>query len=183
MNRTIPGKSSLSETTVRWRPLSQGETALRRSVSLATGVRIRSICSLSFPVNFLLWSRLPSDRSVKLIGELIIKKKKKKENEELSLSSIDTVFPSDWGTYGDLACHQDAFFISIIHLLSHLVLWDMFKNTFQSGFLSILYSIGSKPLQIWDKKVGYDAERSKLKMIVCSSSSSGTQRTYQTNHR
>ena len=27
------------------------------------------------------------------------------------------------------------------------------KNTFQSGFLSILYSIGSKPLQIWDKKV------------------------------
>lgn len=31
----------------------------------------------------------------------------------------------------------------------------MFKNTFQSGFLSILYSIGSKPLQIWDKKVCY----------------------------
>ena len=30
---------------------------------------------------------------------------------------------------------------------------SMFKNTFQSGFLSILYSIGSKPLQIWDKQV------------------------------
>merc|ERR1711935_1151057 len=30
---------------------------------------------------------------------------------------------------------------------------DMFKNTYQSGFLSILYSIGSKPLQIWEKKV------------------------------
>ena len=29
----------------------------------------------------------------------------------------------------------------------------MFKNTFQSGFLSILYSIGSKPLQIWEKQV------------------------------
>jgi hypothetical protein len=29
----------------------------------------------------------------------------------------------------------------------------MFKNTYQSGFLSILYSIGSKPLQIWDKQV------------------------------
>eukprot|EP00492_Amphilonche_elongata_P000709 TRINITY_DN1408_c0_g1_i1.p1 TRINITY_DN1408_c0_g1~~TRINITY_DN1408_c0_g1_i1.p1 ORF type:complete len:217 (+),score=28.41 TRINITY_DN1408_c0_g1_i1:191-841(+) len=29
----------------------------------------------------------------------------------------------------------------------------MFRNTFQSGFLSILYSIGSKPLQIWDKQV------------------------------
>ncbi|XP_065803863.1 cilia- and flagella-associated protein 20-like [Labrus bergylta] len=29
----------------------------------------------------------------------------------------------------------------------------MFKNTLQSGFLSIFYSIGSKPLQIWDKKV------------------------------
>ncbi len=74
------------------------------------------------------------------------------EKEELSLSSIDTVFPSDWGTYGDLACHKLAFFTSI-HLFSHIVFWDMFKNTFQSGFLSILYSIGSKPLQIWDKKV------------------------------
>ena len=30
----------------------------------------------------------------------------------------------------------------------------MFKNTFQSGFLSVLYSIGSKPLQIWNKEVG-----------------------------
>lgn len=29
----------------------------------------------------------------------------------------------------------------------------MFRNTFQSGFLSILYSIGSKPLQIWEKRV------------------------------
>uniref|UniRef100_A0A8D2DRC4 CFA20 domain-containing protein n=1 Tax=Sciurus vulgaris TaxID=55149 RepID=A0A8D2DRC4_SCIVU len=29
----------------------------------------------------------------------------------------------------------------------------MFKNTFQSGFLSILNSIGNKPLQICDKKV------------------------------
>ena len=29
----------------------------------------------------------------------------------------------------------------------------MFKNTFQSGFLSILYSIGSKPLQIWEREV------------------------------
>ena len=26
----------------------------------------------------------------------------------------------------------------------------MFANTFQSGFLSILYSIGSKPLGIWE---------------------------------
>jgi len=30
----------------------------------------------------------------------------------------------------------------------------MFKNTFQSGFISILYSVGSQPLKIWDKKVG-----------------------------
>jgi len=29
----------------------------------------------------------------------------------------------------------------------------MFRNTYQSGFLSILYSIGSKPLQIWDANV------------------------------
>lgn len=28
----------------------------------------------------------------------------------------------------------------------------MFKNSYQAGFLSILYSIGSKPLQIWDKE-------------------------------
>lgn len=29
----------------------------------------------------------------------------------------------------------------------------MFKNTYQNGFLSILYSVGSKPLQIWESKV------------------------------
>jgi hypothetical protein len=29
----------------------------------------------------------------------------------------------------------------------------MFRNTYQNGFLSILYSIGSKPLRIWDKQV------------------------------
>ena len=28
----------------------------------------------------------------------------------------------------------------------------MFTNAYQSGFLSILYSIGSKPLQIWEKQ-------------------------------
>ncbi|CAD5210484.1 unnamed protein product [Bursaphelenchus okinawaensis] len=27
----------------------------------------------------------------------------------------------------------------------------MFHNTFQSGLLSVLYSLGSKPLQLWDK--------------------------------
>ncbi|XP_019638196.1 PREDICTED: cilia- and flagella-associated protein 20-like [Branchiostoma belcheri] len=29
----------------------------------------------------------------------------------------------------------------------------MFRNQFQSGFLSILYSIGSKPLHLWEEKV------------------------------
>jgi len=29
----------------------------------------------------------------------------------------------------------------------------MFHNSFQSGLLSILYSLGNKPLQIWDKKL------------------------------
>uniref|UniRef100_A0A1I8I909 DUF667 domain-containing protein n=1 Tax=Macrostomum lignano TaxID=282301 RepID=A0A1I8I909_9PLAT len=29
----------------------------------------------------------------------------------------------------------------------------MFKDTFQSGFLSVLYSIGSKPLTIWNRNV------------------------------
>lgn len=40
----------------------------------------------------------------------------------------------------------------------------MFKNTFQSGFLSILYSIGSKPLQIWDKKVSGGAGRGRSQL-------------------
>ncbi|GMT08524.1 hypothetical protein PENTCL1PPCAC_30698, partial [Pristionchus entomophagus] len=31
--------------------------------------------------------------------------------------------------------------------------FQMFHNTFQSGLLSVLYSIGSKPLQLWDKQV------------------------------
>lgn len=38
----------------------------------------------------------------------------------------------------------------------------MFKNTYQSGFLSILYSIGSKPLQIWKKNV----ENGHIKRIM-----------------
>lgn len=38
----------------------------------------------------------------------------------------------------------------------------MFKNTFQSGFLSILYSIGSKPLQIWKQNV----ENGHIKRIM-----------------
>ena len=29
----------------------------------------------------------------------------------------------------------------------------MFKNTFQNNLLSILYSIGSNPLQIWNKQI------------------------------
>uniref|UniRef100_A0A8C5DJ12 Cilia and flagella associated protein 20 n=1 Tax=Gouania willdenowi TaxID=441366 RepID=A0A8C5DJ12_GOUWI len=29
----------------------------------------------------------------------------------------------------------------------------MFQNNFHKGFLSIFYSLGSKPLQMWDKKV------------------------------
>ncbi|KAF9429605.1 hypothetical protein BGZ94_010135 [Podila epigama] len=30
----------------------------------------------------------------------------------------------------------------------------MFKNTFVSGFLSVFYSLGSDPLQLWQKRVG-----------------------------
>lgn len=29
---------------------------------------------------------------------------------------------------------------------------EMFRNTFQSGFLSIFYSLGSKPLDLWAEK-------------------------------
>lgn len=43
----------------------------------------------------------------------------------------------------------------------------MFKNTFQSGFLSILYSIGSKPLQIWDKQVGKTAYAHLAPSVPC----------------
>jgi len=45
----------------------------------------------------------------------------------------------------------------------------MFKNTFQSGFLSILYSIGSKPLQIWDKKVRNGHIKRMTDGDICSS--------------
>ncbi len=100
----------------------------------------------------LIWLFNPMLVTKQLIGHISIWfDYQQEEKEELSSSSIDTVFPSDWGTYGDLACHKLAFF-TIIHLF---FFWDMFKNTFQSGFLSILYSIGSKPLQIWDKKVSW----------------------------
>ncbi|CAD8058569.1 unnamed protein product [Paramecium primaurelia] len=40
-----------------------------------------------------------------------------------------------------------------IYLFNKIKKQLMFKNSFQSGFLSILYSIGSKPLQIWDKQI------------------------------
>ncbi|CAG7732173.1 unnamed protein product [Allacma fusca] len=30
---------------------------------------------------------------------------------------------------------------------------SMFRNTYQSGFLSILYAIGQRPLEIWEKQV------------------------------
>lgn len=45
----------------------------------------------------------------------------------------------------------------------------MFKNTYQSGFLSILYSIGSKPLQIWDKKVKNGHIKRITDSDICSS--------------
>ncbi|KAI9472104.1 MAG: flagellar associated protein [Benjaminiella poitrasii] len=32
----------------------------------------------------------------------------------------------------------------------------MFRNTFQSGFLSILYSLGNEPLQLWSSHVSTD---------------------------
>jgi len=39
--------------------------------------------------------------------------------------------------------------IEVIEIIASIEVSQMFKNTYQSGFLSILYSIGSKPLQIW----------------------------------
>ncbi|XVF11685.1 hypothetical protein REPUB_Repub08aG0048900 [Reevesia pubescens] len=46
-----------------------------------------------------------------------------------------------------------SFFNQSPYFYKEETLEKMFKNTFQSGFLSILYSLGSKPLQIWDKEV------------------------------
>ncbi len=45
----------------------------------------------------------------------------------------------------------------------------MFQNTYQSGFLSILYSIGSKPLQIWDKSsnlLSYSVHNGHIKRLT-----------------
>jgi hypothetical protein len=104
-------------------------------------------------------SRLLSNHSA-----IFIQRKKERRNKYSSLSSpIDVVFPSDWGTYDDLACHK-LFHFSPLFIYSF---WDMFKNTFQSGFLSILYSIGSKPLQIWDKKVYFKDNKNKTCIFIC----------------
>ncbi|KAA3674775.1 uncharacterized protein DEA37_0006706 [Paragonimus westermani] len=53
----------------------------------------------------------------------------------------------------------------------------MFRNTFQSGFLSILFSVGTKPLQIWDKKV--DPSISSHFYPMCS----GSEWTHQADYR
>jgi hypothetical protein len=45
----------------------------------------------------------------------------------------------------------------------------MFANTYQSGFLSILYSIGSKPLQIWEKsstRLFYSVHNGHIKRLT-----------------
>ena len=61
----------------------------------------------------------------------------------------------------------------------------MFKNTFQSGFLSILYSIGSK--REWSPQAGPDGDN---KLTLCADTSSfadlglqGKEWTHQKNHR
>ena len=38
-------------------------------------------------------------------------------------------------------------------LISFVVAAEMFANSFQKGFFSLLYSIGSQPLEIWDREV------------------------------
>lgn len=42
----------------------------------------------------------------------------------------------------------------------------MFRNTFQSGFLSILYSLGNKPLQLWDKHGTLRAREAAVRACV-----------------
>ncbi|RHZ63254.1 hypothetical protein Glove_330g42 [Diversispora epigaea] len=42
----------------------------------------------------------------------------------------------------------------------------MFRNTFQSGFLSILYSIGNKPFQIWHTETDTKHEESHVSRVM-----------------
>ncbi|CAI2163231.1 10068_t:CDS:2 [Funneliformis geosporum] len=42
----------------------------------------------------------------------------------------------------------------------------MFRNTFQSGFLSILYSLGNKPLQIWHTETKSQNEESHVSRVT-----------------
>ncbi|CAB4432919.1 unnamed protein product [Rhizophagus irregularis] len=42
----------------------------------------------------------------------------------------------------------------------------MFRNTFQSGFLSILYSLGNKPLQIWHTETNSQHEGSHVTRVT-----------------
>lgn len=49
-----------------------------------------------------------------------------------------------------LSCITSAF---IFNYFVRIAAQKMFHNSYQSGFLSILYSVGSKPLQIWDCQV------------------------------
>lgn len=60
----------------------------------------------------------------------------------------------------------------------------MFRNTFQSGFLSILYSIGSKPLQLFEIKVKNGSVKritdEELRSLVLEIKSSNVSTTYIT---
>eukprot|EP01100_Stratorugosa_tubuloviscum_P012154 TRINITY_DN5625_c1_g1_i1.p1 TRINITY_DN5625_c1_g1~~TRINITY_DN5625_c1_g1_i1.p1 ORF type:complete len:189 (-),score=66.56 TRINITY_DN5625_c1_g1_i1:77-643(-) len=38
----------------------------------------------------------------------------------------------------------------------------MFKNTYHSGFLSLFYSLGSQPLQLWEQK----ADEGEIKFVI-----------------
>ncbi|KAF9093222.1 hypothetical protein BGX29_010040 [Mortierella sp. GBA35] len=50
----------------------------------------------------------------------------------------------------------------------------MFKNTFQSGFLSVFYSVGSDPLQLWAKRVGPPPSTTKSQSTTNDSDSPST---------
>merc|ERR1712137_253877 len=52
----------------------------------------------------------------------------------------------------DTATHSSLSFITDAQK-NKTAVSNMFRNSYQSGFLSILYSIGSKPLQIWQQNV------------------------------
>lgn len=76
---------------------------------------------------------------------------------QAALDTLHLVVYTRRGLRGALCLHTP------LEALYIAALPTMLRNTFQSGFLSLLYSMGSKPLQLWEEKT---AEDGAVKRIV-----------------